>query len=188
MIPICHVNSHYDDISILTLLLICVILCVDRIIVYMYLLLLTPLSGGRVTRLCCIVLHKVVWCSMLSSSFFRFRAGSTPNDGRVLQSSTDLRLQVDGGPWWRWWWQRWSFLTYPPETSPNCQVRDVVSSRFSSTTPQEWLLASAHFLLVYARLLCRLQRGARADGRSLKHEKWSSSFNKLVVRTAPAWW
>ena len=50
----------------------------------------------------CIVCHKHVWCSMLSSSFFCFRAGQPPNDGRVLQSSTDLRLHVDGEPWWRW--------------------------------------------------------------------------------------
>ena len=60
MIPICHDHTHYDAISIVALLLICVILCLGHIVVYMYLLLLTPLSGGRVTRLCCIVLHKVV--------------------------------------------------------------------------------------------------------------------------------
>ena len=39
-------------------------------------------------------------CVMLDALviFPLFQSGSTPHDGRDLQSSVDLRLQVDGGP------------------------------------------------------------------------------------------
>ena len=63
----------------------------------------------------CFVYHKPLWCSLHFVIFPLFQSGSTPNHGRALQSSADLRPQVDGGPWRRWWWQRWFFSgTYPP--------------------------------------------------------------------------
>ena len=53
-------------------------------------------------RYCCITIscdascHSTRHLSLVSERVY------TPNHGRALQSQADLRLPVDGEPWWRW--------------------------------------------------------------------------------------
>ena len=60
-------------------------------------------------RVCCITNLCDASCYRTRHPFFVSERVYTPNHGRALQSQADLRLPVDGEPWWRWWWQRWSF-------------------------------------------------------------------------------
>ena len=97
MIPICHDNTHCDENPIVALPLISIIMCIAHCLHVSLAINAPERREGDETLLYCASQS----CVMLDALviFLPFQSGSTPNHGRVLQNSGDLRIQVDGGPW-----------------------------------------------------------------------------------------
>ena len=56
----------------------------------------TPRSGGRMTRVCYVSQTRVMLRAIALVIFPSFQSGLHPDDGHALQSSLDLRPQVEG--------------------------------------------------------------------------------------------
>ena len=138
-------------------------------------------ANGHKSLLC----HKHLWRFVLqhSSSFPLFQRGLHPNDGHALQSSLDLRPQVEGPTLSTLVVAAVVFLD--PllwHTSFSCQAKGVALLKFSPSSCQGLPLPpGVTFLKVYTLLLA-CQRGP-GGWEPLKHYKWLVKTKKAGNET-----